>query len=46
MKQTEDMKKIKAGIVLDDGIKTLPAKYRMTEKDTEKNRIRSKKSSI
>ena len=33
----EDMKKIKAGIVLDDGIKTLPAKYRMTEKDTEKN---------
>ena len=33
----EDMKKIKAGIVLDDGIKTLPANYRMTEKDTEKN---------
>lgn len=34
---SEDMKKIKSGIVLDDGIKTLPAKYRITEKDPQKN---------
>ena len=33
----EDKKKIKEGIVLDDGIKTLPAKYKMTEIDKEKN---------
>lgn len=33
----EDMKKIKEGIVLDDGIKTLPAKYKITEKDPAKN---------
>ena len=33
----EDMKKIKEGIVLDDGVKTLPAKYKITEKDVAKN---------
>lgn len=33
----EDMKKLKKGIVLDDGFKTLPAKYKMTEKDVAKN---------
>lgn len=33
----EDMKKIKTGIVLDDGSKTLPAKYRITERDVAKN---------
>lgn len=32
-----DMKQLKEGIVLDDGIKTLPAKYRITEKDVAKN---------
>lgn len=33
----EDMKKIKEGIVLDDGVKTLPAKFKITEKDPKKN---------
>lgn len=33
----EDMTKLKKGIVLDDGFKTLPAKYRITEKDIAKN---------
>ena len=33
----EDMKKIKNGIILDDGTKTLPAKFKFTEKDKEKN---------
>lgn len=33
----EDTRKIKNGIVLDDGIKTLPAKYKLTETDKEKN---------
>lgn len=33
----EDTKKIKNGIVLDDGIKTLPAKYKLTETDKAKN---------
>lgn len=33
----EDMTKLKKGIVLDDGFKTLPAKYRITEKDISKN---------
>ncbi|MEG0330096.1 MAG: pseudouridine synthase [Longicatena sp.] len=33
----EDMQKIKKGIILDDGAKTLPAKYKMTEKDIAKN---------
>lgn len=33
----EDIKKIKAGIVLDDGVKTLPAKFKLTEKDIAKN---------
>lgn len=33
----EDMKRIKEGIVLDDGVKTLPAKYKITEKDVAKN---------
>ena len=35
----EQLKKIEEGIVLDDGIKTLPAKYRITEKDTEKKQM-------
>ncbi|MEG2244137.1 MAG: pseudouridine synthase [Erysipelotrichaceae bacterium] len=35
----EDIKKIKNGIVLDDGIKTLPAKFKMTEKDNVKNQM-------
>lgn len=35
----EQLKMIEKGIVLDDGIKTLPAKYRITEKDTEKNQM-------
>lgn len=33
----EDMKKLKQGIVLDDGFKTRPAKYKLTEKDIAKN---------
>lgn len=33
----EDIKKIKSGIVLDDGVKTLPAKFKLTEKDNAKN---------
>lgn len=33
----EDMKQLSKGIVLDDGTKTLPAKYKMTEKDPKKN---------
>ena len=33
----EETEKIKKGIVLDDGIKTLPAKIKMTEKDPAKN---------
>lgn len=33
----EDMKKLKEGIVLDDGIKTQPSKYKITERDNEKN---------
>lgn len=33
----DDIAKIKNGIVLDDGIKTLPAKYKSTERDTAKN---------
>lgn len=33
----EDLKKIKDGIILDDGVKTLPAKYKITEKDVAKN---------
>lgn len=32
----EDMIKIKEGIVLDDGYKTLPAKFKITEKDPKK----------
>ena len=32
-----DMKQIEEGIVLDDGINTLPAKLKMMEKDREKN---------
>ncbi len=34
---TDEMTQIKKGIVLDDGIKTLPAKIKMTEKDEKKN---------
>lgn len=33
----DDMIKIKEGIVLDDGYKTLPAKFKITEKDSKKN---------
>lgn len=33
----EEIAHIKKGIVLDDGIKTLPAKLKMTEKDEKKN---------
>lgn len=32
----DDLKKIKEGIVLDDGFKTSPAKYKITEKDVAK----------
>lgn len=32
----EDMKQLKKGIILDDGFKTLPAKYKITEKDIQK----------
>ena len=32
----DDMKKLKQGIVLDDGFKTKPAKYKITEKDVAK----------
>lgn len=35
----DQLKMIESGIVLDDGIKTLPAKYKITEKDTEKNQM-------
>lgn len=34
---TKDMQQLKKGIVLDDGFKTLPAKYKITEKDIQKN---------
>lgn len=37
MLSAEDMKQIKRGIVLDDGFKTRPAKYKITEKDKVKN---------
>ena len=33
----EDMRKLKNGIVLDDGYKTMPAKFKITEKDLKKN---------
>lgn len=33
----EDMKKLKEGIVLDDGYQTRPARFKITEKDSEKN---------
>ena len=32
-----DMKALKEGIVLDDGYKTMPCKFKITEKDTKKN---------
>ena len=32
----EDMRKLKNGIVLDDGYKTMPAKFKITEKDLKK----------
>ena len=32
-----DMKALKEGVVLDDGYKTLPCKFKITEKDTKKN---------
>ena len=35
----EHMKAIQNGIVLDDGIKTLPAKLKITEKDEKKNQM-------
>lgn len=35
----EQLRKIEEGIVLDDGIKTLPARYRITEKDPEKKQM-------
>lgn len=33
----DEMKKVKSGIILDDGSKTMPAKIKMTEKDVKKN---------
>lgn len=33
----EQMKMVREGIVLDDGVKTLPAKLKMTEQDPKKN---------
>lgn len=35
----EHLKKIKEGIVLDDGVKTLPSKIKITEKDPKKNQM-------
>lgn len=35
----DDIKKIKSGIILDDGVKTLPAKMKVTERDPKKNQM-------
>lgn len=35
----EQLLSLTKGIILDDGIKTLPAKYKVTEKDTNKNQM-------
>lgn len=32
-----DMKALKEGVLLDDGYRTLPSRFKITEKDTEKN---------
>lgn len=36
---SEQIKQIKTGIILDDGVKTKPAKFKITEKDTKKNQM-------
>lgn len=35
----EQLRQLSKGVVLDDGSKTLPAKYRITEKDEKKNQM-------
>lgn len=35
----EQLKQLQTGIVLDDGVKTLPAKLKVTEKDASKNQM-------
>ncbi len=35
----ENMKALQSGVVLEDGVKTLPAKYKIREKDEQKNQM-------